>query len=215
MSAQQRFARVGKEADKDAPRYRLTALLEEELPECHRREQTDQLCEKFCTNHGSSKTARKRLSRALFLVPRNRFDLLPFYARVAATLDRVWSDIAEPLVTELEQQFHGQAKYKKNQNLDARLKTSRYVGELTKMRVAPPIVFLRCLRRCVEDFTSTNVDVACTLLESSGRFLFRLKHTNQKIVDIMEIMTRLSKAKVRSSHMRLSMCSPSILSFGG
>jgi len=152
--------------------------------------------EKFCTNHGSSKNARKRLSRTLFLVPRNRFDLLPFYSRLAATVDRVWSDISSPLVTELEQQFHGQAKFKKNQNLDARLKTARYIGELTKFRVAPPIVFLRCLRRCLDDFTGSNVDIACCLLETSGRFLYRLKHTSKKVSDLMETMTRLSKAKV-------------------
>jgi len=182
------------EEGKDAPRYKLVALLEEELPECHRREQIDELTERFCTNHGSSKNSRKRLSRSLFLVPRNRFDLLPFYSRMAATIDRVWPDVASPLVTELEQQFHGQAKFKK-QNLDARLKTARYIGELTKFRVAPPIVFLRCLRRCIDDFTGSNVDVACCLLESSGRFLYRLKHTSGKISQLMDTMTRLSKAK--------------------
>ena len=36
-------------------------------------------------------------------------------SRMAATLGRVWSELASTLVTDLEQQFHGQAKYKKNQ----------------------------------------------------------------------------------------------------
>lgn len=189
----------GTEDDKNAPRYKLVALLEEELPECNRREQVDELMEKFCTNYGSNKNARKRLAKALFLVPRNRFDLLPYYSRMAAIVDRIWSEVTSPLVTELEQQFHGQAKYKKNQSLDARFKTARYIGELTKFRVAPPIVFLRCLRRCLEDFTGGNVDVACCLLESCGRFLYRLPHTSSRVSDIMETMTRLSKAKVSSS----------------
>eukprot|EP00977_Amphora_coffeiformis_P017798 scaffold5934_cov170-Amphora_coffeaeformis.AAC.4 len=114
-------------------------LLEEELPECHRREQIDELSERFCSNHGSSKNSRKRLAKKLFLVPHARLDLLPFYSRMAASLDRVWSDIATPLVTDLEQQFHGQAKFKKNQNLEARLRTARYIGELIKFRVAPPM----------------------------------------------------------------------------
>lgn len=189
-------AEEGAEGDRDAPRFKLMVLLEEELPECHRREQIDEVTEKFCTNHGSSKNSRKRLSRTLFLVPRNRFDLLPYYSRMAATVDRLFSDVAKPLVTELEQQFHGQAKFKKNQNLDGRLKTARYIGELTKFRVAPPIIFLRCLRRCLDDFTGGNVDVACCLLESCGRFLYRLKHTSKRVADLMETMTRLSKAKV-------------------
>jgi regulator of nonsense transcripts 2 len=77
-------------------------LLEEELPECHNREQIDEISERFCSNHGSSKNSRKRLTKKLFHVPQARLDLLPFYSRMVATLDRVWSDIAPPLVTDLE-----------------------------------------------------------------------------------------------------------------
>ena len=171
-------------------------LLEQELPECNRREQIDEISEKFCTNNGSSKNSRKRLSRTLFLVPRTRLDLLPYYSRMAAILDRVWPDISPSLVKDLEQQFHGQAKFKKNQNLEARLRTARYVGELVKFRVAPPMVFIRCIRRCLEDFTGANVDVACALLESCGRYLYRLSHTHATVTSLMESMTRLSKAKV-------------------
>jgi regulator of nonsense transcripts 2 len=129
-------------------------------------------------------------------VPHARLDLLPFYSRLAATVDRVWSDIAATLLVDLEQQFHGQAKFKKNQYVESRMRTARYIGELTKFRVAPPIVFLRCMRRCLGDFTGNNIDIACCLLESGGRFLYKLKHTNAKITGLMEIMTRLGKAKV-------------------
>ena len=173
-------------------------LLEQELPECHRREQIDEITERFCTNHGSSKNSRKRLAKTLFLVPRSRLDLLPYYSRMTATLDRVWGEIGPGLVTELEQQFHGQTKFKKNHNIESRIRTARYIGELTKFRVAPPIVFLRCMRRCLEDFTGSNVDVACTLLEGCGRFLYRLRHTSSRVTDLMDAMTRFSKAKVCS-----------------
>lgn len=182
--------------NKDTPHYKLMVLLEQELPECNRREQLDEITEKFCTNHGSSKTARKRLHKVLFLVPRSRLDLLPFYSRMTATLDRVWLDIAAPLVTDLEQQFHGQAKFKKNQNIDSRMRTARYVGELTKFEVAPPMVALRCMKRCLEDFTGSNVDVACCLLESCGRFLYRKNITSARLTTLMDSMTRLSKVKV-------------------
>ena len=136
--------------------------------------------------------------KTLFLVPRARVDLLPFYARMTTTLDKVWNDIGPSLVKDLEQQFHGQAKFKKNQNLEARMRTARYIGELTKFKAAPPIVALRCLHRCVEDFTGNNVDVACCMLESCGRYLYRMAHTNPRLTSLMETMTRLSKAKVSS-----------------
>ena len=48
-----------------------------------------------------------------------------------------------------------------------------------------------------------NVDVACCMLESCGRYLYRLPHTNKKLNNIMETMQRLSKAKVRSEQIRL------------
>lgn len=191
------------EENKDTPHYRLMTLLEQELPECNRREQVDEIAEKFIVNHGTSKNSRKRLSKTLFLVPRTRYDLLPFYSRVAAILDRVYPDIPAPLVTDLEQQFHGQAKYKKNQAIESRMKTGRYIGELTKFRVAPPIIALRCIRRCIDDFTGANVDVACCLLESCGRYLYRTKHTNERVIALMDAMVRISKAKVSTYASRL------------
>lgn len=171
-------------------------LLEQELPECSRREQVDEIAEKFCVNHGSSKTSRKRLTKTLFLVPRARLDLLPFYSRLTAILDRVFPDMSASLLTDLEQQFHGQAKFKKNQNVESRLKTARYIGELTKFRVAPPIIALRCIRRCLDDFNGFNVDVSCCMLESCGRYLYRMKHTNARLTALMDAMIRISKARV-------------------
>jgi regulator of nonsense transcripts 2 len=183
------------EENKDTPHYRLQVLLEQELPECSRREQVDELAEKFCVNHGTSKNSRKRLTKALFQVPRTRLDLLPHYSRIAATMDRIYPDISAPLTTDLEQQFHGQAKFKKQQNPEGRLKTARYLGELTKFHVAPPIVSLRCLRRCLDDFSGFNIDIACCLLESCGRFLYRTKHTVANLTALMDTMMRISKAK--------------------
>ena len=168
-------------------------LLEQDLPEASRREKIDELADRFCANHGSNKKSRKRLYETFFLVPRARLDLLPYYSRFAAIMDRVYSD--STLVTELEQQMHGQARFKKNQNLESRLRTARYIGELTKFRVAPPIVALRGIRRCLEDFSGHNIDVACCLLESCGRYLFRTKHTHKKISELMDTMMRLKKAK--------------------
>jgi regulator of nonsense transcripts 2 len=183
------------EENKDTPHYKLQVLLEQELPECNRRETVDELAEKFVVNHGSSKNSRKRFAKALFQVPQTRLDLLPYYARFAAIMDRIYPDISSQLATELEQQFHGQAKFKKQQNPEGRLKTARYLGELTKFRVAPPIVSLRCIQRCLEDFSGFNIDVACCLLESCGRFLYRTEHTVGRLTSLMDTMMRISKAK--------------------
>ena len=137
------------------------------------------------------------MQKALFSAPRSRLDLLPYYSRTAAIFDRVFSDIAEPLILELEKQFHGLARWKKQQSLENRLRNARFIGELTKFRVAPPIVALRGMRRCLDDFSGFNIDVACCLLESCGRFLYRTKHTSGKIAQLLDTMKRIRKAKVR------------------
>ncbi len=182
--------------NKDSSGYKLTTLLEHELPEATRREAIDDLAERFCINHGSNKNSRKRLYKTLFLVPRTRLDLLPYYSRFATILDQVYSD--STLVSELETQMHGQAKFK-NANLESRLRTVRYIGELTKFRAAPPMVILRGLRRCLEDFSGYNIEVACCILESCGRYLHKMKHTHSRIQALMETMTRMKKARVRRS----------------
>ena len=184
------------EVDKDTPHYKLMVLLDEELPELHSREKTDELAEKFIVNHGSNKNSRKRLTKVLFHVPRTRLDLLPHYSRFLAIVDRVYDDVAAQVVRDLESQFHGYARYKKNINIESRMKNARYIGELTKFRVAPPIVSLRALQRCLEDFTGANIDVACCILESCGRFLHRTKFTNSRVTSLMDTMMRLRKAKV-------------------
>jgi hypothetical protein len=185
--------------DQNAPHFKLSVLLDEELVECNRREVADELADKFCVNHGSNKNSRKRLTKALFNVPRTRLDLLPQYARFACTVDHVYDDVASPLVDDLESQFHGQTKFKKNQHIDGRMKTTRFIGELTKFRAAPPIVALRCLKRCTDDFSGANIDVACCLLESCGRFLYRTKHTKDRLSRLLDTMTRIRKAKVRNA----------------
>jgi len=193
---------VDSSVDKDTPHYKLKVLLEEEICECNRREVTDELADKFCVNHGSSKSSRKRLTAALFSVPRTRLDLLSQYARFAAIVDRVFDDIAPPLLSGLEAQFHGQAKFKKNQNIEGRLKNARFIGELTKFRVAPPIVSLNCLQRCVDDFSGPNIDVACCLLESCGRYLYRTVHSKERLSKLLDTMLRLRKAKVSTLRTR-------------
>lgn len=56
----------------------------------------DKLAEDFCFNN--NKHNRNLLGDALFYIPRNRVDLLPYYARLVATLKPGMRDIADHLV---------------------------------------------------------------------------------------------------------------------
>lgn len=59
----------------------------------------DKFAEEFCFNN--NKHNRNLLGEALFRVPRNRIDLLPYYSRLVATLKPGMHDVAETLVRRL------------------------------------------------------------------------------------------------------------------
>lgn len=49
----------------------------------------------------------------------------------------------------------------------------RYVGELCKFRLFPHGAAFSLLKVLLDDFQGHNIDAACALVETAGRFLFR------------------------------------------
>jgi regulator of nonsense transcripts 2 len=122
-------------------------------------------------------------------VPRQRLDLLPQYARIAASLSTVATSpatsISAQLATQLRAEFRNLCRRKataalRKDLMEIRLKNARYIAELTKFGSrfgAPPALALSSLKLCLEDFTGGNVNVACAILEGCGRYLIASKHT--------------------------------------
>ncbi|KAG5175188.1 armadillo-type protein [Tribonema minus] len=172
----------------------LLMMLREELPACFNRERTDAFAIKFC--HHNSKSARRKLVRALFEAPRQSLDLLPQYARLVATLDQVLRDIAPALTDDLQGEFRWLLRKRTVTRLiDAKRRNVCFIGELIKFKVAPPIVAFQCLKACFQEFTGSNVEMACMLLESCGRFLYRSKATHARTASYLEILQRFRLAK--------------------
>ena len=61
------------------------------LPTAVSRDLCDEMAVNFC--YSNSKGARKRLVRALLEVPRGNLQLLPYYARVAATISQAYPEV--------------------------------------------------------------------------------------------------------------------------
>lgn len=55
--------------------------------------------------------------------------------------------------------------------------------------------FLFPLQACLDDFTHHNIDVACNLLETCGRFLYRSPETTIRMANMLEILMRLKNVK--------------------
>lgn len=87
-------------------------------------------------------------------------------------MSRVFIDIAPIVLDQVTREAHFLSKTKSlfNANqIDNKMKSLRYLGELVKFGVAPPILALKAFKGFLADFSSHNVDFMTTLLESCGR----------------------------------------------
>jgi regulator of nonsense transcripts 2 len=172
---------------------KILVLLNEKLPEVINKQRADEFCVSFC--YVATKSARKRLVQALFRVPRFRSELTVTYARVVASLTRIYPELAPALIDALKREFHGMLKTKHQQHVDGKIKTVRFLGELVKFRVVPPIVAFRMFRSLFGDFSNQNAQLLSILLETCGRFLYLLPYTHNTMNDILNTMLRLRRAK--------------------
>lgn len=174
----------------DTPQVRVSALLEEKLPEVSSKQRAVDFCVSFC--YLNSKSARRRLVTALLKVNRNRPELIPPYARIVASLNRIFpQDIAPPVLEELQRSFYGNFKAKTQFYLENKIKTVRYLGELVKFKVAPPIVAFRMMKLLISEMTRHNVELLTVLIETCGRYLYLLPATKEKMNDILTTILRL------------------------
>ncbi|XP_038978276.1 regulator of nonsense transcripts UPF2-like [Phoenix dactylifera] len=170
----------------------LDGLLQR-LPGCVSRDLIDQLTVEFC--YLNSKANRKKLVRALFNVPRTSLELLPYYSRMVATLSTCMKDVPTMLLSMLEEEFNFLINKKDQTNIETKIKNIRFIGELCKFKIAPAGLVFSCLKACLDDFTHHNIDVACNLLETCGRFLYRSPETTIRMANMLEIMMRLKNVK--------------------
>ncbi|KAL1364261.1 hypothetical protein HN51_012425 [Arachis hypogaea] len=170
----------------------LDALLQR-LPGCVSRDLIDQLTVEFC--YLNSKSNRKKLVRALFNVPRTSLELLPYYSRMVATLSTCMKDVSSILLQMLEEEFNFLINKKDQMNIETKIRNIRFIGELCKFKIAPAGLVFSCLKACLDDFTHHNIDVACNLLETCGRFLYRSPETTIRMTNMLEILMRLKNVK--------------------
>ena len=162
------------------------------LPTCVNRDLIDQATVEFC--YLNTKANRKKLVKCLFNIPRTALALLPYYSRLVATLNVFMKDIGTLLVAMLEEEFQSHYLTKDQINIETKIRNIRFIGELTKFRICSTSIALNCLKLCLDDFVHHNIDVACNLLETCGRFLYKLPETHVRTKNLLEILMRLKNA---------------------
>ena len=80
-------------------------------------------------------------------------------------------DIAGPVLDALKKEFYGMMKTKNQQYIDNKVRNVRYLAELVKFGVAPPITAFRMFKTMMTDFSPHNIELTAVLLEACGRYV--------------------------------------------
>ncbi|KAI3705172.1 hypothetical protein L1987_75405 [Smallanthus sonchifolius] len=104
-------------------------------------------------------------------------------------------DVPSMLLQLLEEEFNFLINKKDQMNIETKIRNIRFIGELCKFKIAPAGLMFSCLKACLDDFTHHNIDVACNLLETCGRYLYRYPDTNVRMANMLEILMRLKNVK--------------------
>ncbi|KAF1745582.1 hypothetical protein MXB_5470, partial [Myxobolus squamalis] len=161
------------------------------LQNCINRDLIDQCVDEFLL-YLNSKANRKTLLDALFSVNRNRCDLLPFYGRFVATIFPYIPEIAIELTIMLRGEFYYHIRKQFQFNLESKIKTCRYIGELVKFKLITKLDAIQFLKALLLSFQNHQIDMICHLLESCGRFMYNCVESNALMMKIIETINRKS-----------------------
>lgn len=135
---------------------------------------------------------RKRLNQELRCVATNASELVPFYCRIVATMSKPhFPDTGENLVTKFEGELHHILTNKTPMAFGRKQRAARFVTELVKFRLAPPIRAIRCMNHLIEELDSTqNVEVLIQMIDTIGPYLMRGGVTRVKLEETLVALTK-------------------------
>jgi regulator of nonsense transcripts 2 len=158
------------------------------LSECNNLERVDELAMEFC--YLNSKGNRRNLVQILAYNERSPVEMVPYYARLAVTLIKAIPEMESLLIAVLEEKFKNELSGREAQKIQNRIYTVSFLSELVKFGVYPASMIFNCIRILLDDFTMPNVQVLCRLLESCGRYLYRHRDSQSRMVNMLEILLR-------------------------
>lgn len=173
-------------------------IFTQNLSNCVNKELIDSVAIEFLLNL-NTKSNRKKLARVLFGVQRTRLDLLPFFARLVATINLVSQDVAVDLAHLLKQEFKYHITKKNQMNIESKLKVIRFIGEMVKFSLYSKIEGLYCLKLLLADFQHHQIEMTCAFFEVAGKYLYNCKDTRIRTNVYLEQMWRLKTVQALDS----------------
>lgn len=163
------------------------------------RENADRFTFHFINVAENSRKATQRLSKSLIAVSPQKLNVLPAYARIAASLRPVYPEVATNVAETLEKEFRIFAERTDldDKTLASCIKTARYLGEYCKFRMVDYEAIFNVLSFCIKDleFAGHRIDMTCHLLETCGRMIYRTPSSTLRMGSLLDTVWRLKSVK--------------------
>ena len=159
------------------------------LSDCVNRDMIDNAAIDFI-KFFNTKFGRKKLVKTLFNVQRTRLDLLPFFARLTATIYPYVPSVGHDMSSQLKSEFRYLFKKKDQINIESKVKNVRYIGEFIKFNLIHKTEAIGCLKVLLSDFAHHHIEMTCNLLETCGRLLHRSAETHNQLKTLLEQLMR-------------------------
>lgn len=174
----------------------LTSLLDR-LPLLGNREMVDQLAIELAFY--TKPATRKRLVERLLSVPKQRWDLVPYYARLIATLHPYMPLLVDSVVEQVDQRLR-RMSLRSKMDAQTRGQAIVYLGELTKFGLVPEHIVFHMFSRLLDDFGRVSLEMLALLVETCGRYLYRMPATNAPMQNVLDQMRRKRAAHHLEEH---------------
>ena len=131
----------------------------------------------------------KRLVSHFMSAPKHRWDLLPYYARMIAILHPYRAGLADMVVEQVNQKFRQQYSYRKP---DRQMQSNVVIcmGELTKFGLVPDHIVFHTMKVLLDDFSPVAIEMLALLIETCGRYLYRMPLTMTRMQSMLDLMRR-------------------------
>jgi hypothetical protein len=166
------------------------------------REGVDSIAEKFC--YLNTKNNRMRLVEAMYTLPRQRVDEIPYFCRLLATLNKhMKADMTEELVGLLTGEFYRLLRGKNQYRLESKIRNIRWLSELTKFQLTRPTLIFKIWHALLLSFTPNAIQLICLLLESCGRWLYRTPMHHIRCAQFLDRTMALKETKYLDKSLNL------------
>jgi MIF4G domain len=163
------------------------------LHQCSSKEIADQLAEEFVKI--ANKKHRKDLVDTLCLYSKHTQQFLPFYSRMIAGIATQHKEVPNKILSKLETEFKAFQEQGDPSTLDIRVRNLKFIAELVKFQLAQPQILLNCFELCLHNFSGENIEIACQLLRSCGRYLSKHPASSETANLMINRMVRIKDRK--------------------